>query len=674
MEHRLRALLPVLLVVLLALPSIAALQPAPSTSFLHAGDRYSIRVEWGASAEGSLLRGTIFAAGRQAAWEQHASIQPLVGEEIAALRVESAWVSQTPLGPQLRLELGTVREGGGVLELQFAPDAIVQRSKFHAIFGTNVTHATSLEWSTPFGTHGAASSSGGLSIGDASALDPPREGAYGVFHADSGGAMVGEARLSELFFLERPTRVGVDSDSSAWATPYVGDPGDLPSTGQDTMTWATTAIAFLPEGSTPGAFLRWLATPQTGARPHEGDLSATPIAVIAVADRGINPYHVDFRAPGLVAHPSTYLSGFPAATPALRLTFDADYDAARAADDALWSGVVPGQLYWIPGTKIVGAIGMPEEVASNEPEGRLILDEAGHGTKAASVAAGYAHGTCPRCLLVAIEGHDEAIEWAARQPWIDVITLSWGALGSLPLGSSDVHTSAAHAAGKSVLASAGNGLSGTALVPDRNPSVTRPTSGPSWVLAVGSASEVNQRDESWHGVPVDVVAYTDLQAASGASVGSSEVFTGTSCSTPVAAGLLAALLLEAREILADFDEGTSVGNVASAPQAPLPASGPLVDGVLSLDELERTFTRTARATRAEPSPIDPNTQPPTPASFVSEGYGLVTWESVLEGARVLRGESPMPERSAEETYERAVDFARDALWTQARARAAASHP
>ena len=39
--------------------------------------------------------------------------------------------------------------------------------------------------------------------------------------------------------------------------------------------------------------------------------------VIAVVDTGINPYHVAYRRPEYAVHPSTYIEGFPADTPAL---------------------------------------------------------------------------------------------------------------------------------------------------------------------------------------------------------------------------------------------------------------------------------------------------------------------------------------------------------------------
>src|SRR5688572_20198135 len=82
-------------------------------------------------------------------------------------------------------------------------------------------------------------------------------------------------------------------------------------------------------------------------------------AVVAVVDTGINPYHYQFRddSPRFQQHPSTYIPGFPVNAEALHLTFDAeDYEAAVLADCAEWAKVERGRLYWVPGTRIVGAV------------------------------------------------------------------------------------------------------------------------------------------------------------------------------------------------------------------------------------------------------------------------------------------------------------------------------
>ena len=79
-------------------------------------------------------------------------------------------------------------------------------------------------------------------------------------------------------------------------------------------------------------------------------------------------------------------------------------------------------LYWAPGTKAFmvdfDGSGFDNETGSS------------HGNGSASVSAGTIHGTCPECLVVMIPidggDYEAASNWAMSQPWIDVVTNSWG--------------------------------------------------------------------------------------------------------------------------------------------------------------------------------------------------------------------------------------------------------
>lgn len=215
-----------------------------------------------------------------------------------------------------------------------------------------------------------------------------------------------------------------------------------------------------------------------------------PLAVIAHIDTGINPYHQAFRDDSDLAdeHPCRYLDGYPCTVPALNLTLDApSYEGAVQADRDVWANVTPGQLYWIPGTRIDGAItfgaggtycplvgaphdyipgplvkeapeivagaasdgvdraeeetgeDVPDDVENSTseipdplgdcPEERPILDDFGHGTMTASRAAGDGTSLCPDCRLVSVEGLGPgSVRWVADQGWIDVQTNSWVSL------------------------------------------------------------------------------------------------------------------------------------------------------------------------------------------------------------------------------------------------------
>ena len=168
------------------------------------------------------------------------------------------------------------------------------------------------------------------------------------------------------------------------------------------------------------------ASPTAGASPVPKPRD--PVAVLALNDSGINPYHQAFRDCSARAqcHPSTYIPGYPRSAKPLRLTLDApDWGRAALADCKIWDGVKPGKLYWVPGTRIVGAVafGVPfDSEVCNEP---LILDVHGHGTMTASRAAGAGHGACPECSIVSVQMNFsdiatsgkvaiDALEWQAR--------------------------------------------------------------------------------------------------------------------------------------------------------------------------------------------------------------------------------------------------------------------
>ncbi|MGH2692954.1 MAG: hypothetical protein ACRDHM_10710, partial [Actinomycetota bacterium] len=150
--------------------------------------------------------------------------------------------------------------------------------------------------------------------------------------------------------------------------------------------------------------------------------------VVAIIGEGTNPYHGDFSEPEQVAHPSTYLPGYPEDAVPLNLSLDApDYAAAVEADTGTWEGYERVKLHYVPGTNIVGMITFGDGNA---------LDEGGHGTGTSSLATGNVHGMAPNADVVMVNGDlFAAIEWVAAQPWIDVMSISFGGfLGTCTLG------------------------------------------------------------------------------------------------------------------------------------------------------------------------------------------------------------------------------------------------
>jgi hypothetical protein len=421
------------------------------------------------------------------------------------------------------------------------------------------------------------------------------------------------------------------------------------------------------------------------------------MTVVAHIDTGVNPYNKNFRdrSPLAYRHPSTYIAGFPKDAQALKLHLDMPYDKAVEADADLWKTVKRGSLYWIPGTKIIGAISFgaggtscPETVmlpvVSGQFQGdcseHVILDDAGHGSMTASRSTGLLTSLAPDARLVTIEGLGAtSVRWAADQGWIDVQTNSWLSLVPPPVPSG-VTDAFAEAATKMVtFAASGNG---SAFVAGVAPTPTYLLStAPPGVILVGGHD--NGKMTLWAGAPPHVVA--DAYAGPTAIFNSSTevkpdpIACCTSAASPYAAGGAAALIQEARRILNDRTAGVHDGILAEG--CPTVKQGPLEDGDLTVDELKDVLFHTAEAFPAEgkhdgdihwagdPRPPDyvefgPGANPfcvgctttPVPWSMIPSqadgaayefvGYGAINERSVAAGIDVLAGKTAMPERPA----------------------------
>ena len=449
-----------------------------------------------------------------------------------------------------------------------------------------------------------------------------------------------------------------------------------------------------------------LATPLVanahGGR-HDPPRSIPAMAVVAIVDSGINPYSVEFRDHSKYAykHPSTYIPGFPKNAPALRLHLNLPYDKALKADAAVWASVSPKQLYWIPGTRIIGAISLgaggtlcPTPVkappASAATPGSCtehrILDDVGHGTMTASRVGSEHHSLDPEARIVEVEGLGAAsLNWVTAQPWIDVSSNSWLSLLPQPLGKTglDQTTAAFAAAAKRLLtvAASGNGAAfaeGAAPTPTYALSTAAPG-----VLLVGGHD--NGHVTAWSGAPPHVVAdaYGGWTAISNSTtaVRPDPIACCTSAAAPYVAGAAAEVIQEAREILGATGTGVRGGIVAKGKKG-LVKSGPLADGVLTLSELRTLLMRTAdprpKAGKddglihwmGEPRapdytefgvganpfcalcttlPLQWNQVPAAVDQYAQIGYGAIDEDTVAHAVDVLSGEKPMPTRTTEDS-------------------------
>ena len=345
-----------------------------------------------------------------------------------------------------------------------------------------------------------------------------------------------------------------------------------------------------------------LVTPVPGeAAPRGGRGDAT---VIAVIDSGFTPYHFDFLASKmpqartktrsddlpLSTPPDKWLPGFPKRSAFdtfrsmdLELPTDADDNPTSLynEDKATWDAVEPSNsnlnYYWIPGTKVIGAM----TFGSPTSAGRMHGGPGSHGTGTTSVSVGNLHGTCPECLLVFLQYNDtasaeQAIDWALNQPWIDAVSNSYGFHTAGTTASRDNVYGGANTAlqrtaslrGQTIFWSAGNGYENAYVTP--NQTLLSSQKGPDWIVTV-TATDPNGGTYTGAGKPADVAgigsgypsAYGSTKAGSKGGTG----FSGTSNATPTIAGTYGRALYLARHEMAGDSRVQSRGVIAKGSYA-----------------------------------------------------------------------------------------------------------
>ncbi|MDQ3955605.1 MAG: S8/S53 family peptidase [Actinomycetota bacterium] len=436
-----------------------------------------------------------------------------------------------------------------------------------------------------------------------------------------------------------------------------------------------------------------LAGPDGDPKPGYKD-PGRGIGVVALIDTGINPYSKAFRdnSKNAYKHPSKYLKGYPKKATALRLSLDLPYKKAIKKDAKVWQSVEHAKLYWIPGTRISGAISLgnggtncpmvpvpPANVLSTGCDEHRILDDHGHGTMTASRAAGAPNSLASKARIVMIEGLEaQSVRWAAEQRWIDVQSNSWISLVPPPIPSAV--TDAFSYAADRMLTLAGSG-NGTAYILGGAPTPTYLLStAPPGVVLVGGHD--NGKMTLWSGSPPHVVAdaYAGFAAPSTSTGGMRPhpMACCTSAASPYAAGGGVAIVQQARALLHDRSAGIQGKLVACGDPGKI-NNGPLKDGAFTLGELKDVFFHTAEAHPSkgrddgkihwagDPRPPDETQYGPggnpfcqgcttTPlawkeipeagdATYSFVGYGGINEFSVEHAGKVLAGHKAMPERA-----------------------------
>lgn len=391
------------------------------------------------------------------------------------------------------------------------------------------------------------------------------------------------------------------------------------------------------------------------------------VVVVAVIDFDFSPYHWDFLASKmpqaldkdprndlpLDRPPHTWLRGFPkpgksfASYRPLKLSLEeknpnVPIGALDAKDATEWDKVKPSTLdsvnyYWVPGTKFVGAI----EFGS----GKLHGPTSSHGVGVSSVSVGNLHGTCPECVMVFINIDDgqeaAALRWAMAQPWIDVVSNSYGhGYAKVYNGPGVEESLEATERGQTIFFSAGNGIENAYTV--TNNTYYSSEKGPDWMITVGATSP---GDDNYYGddplspghgsyvgagKPVDVAGigldYPSAYRATTVGETSKSGFSGTSNAAPMVAGLYSRALYRVRTLLETPEMMSAQCCYIAAGKSfkcgPARRKCELRDGKLTANELRKRLLHGAIHTPAGTTTYGGGEIPPVGEDeFLSEGHG-----------------------------------------------------
>lgn len=346
--------------------------------------------------------------------------------------------------------------------------------------------------------------------------------------------------------------------------------------------------------------------------------------------------------------------------------------AARLAPRVGAEVVTPGNrsaplereaLYALAGTRLLG-------ISFAFDETPVLEDVRRHGTGTASLVARDAPDAV--LVMVQVEGKgcafdadtscfiDDSVargmEWAAAQPWIDIISVSIGIPGNKPPVASNepeserylAATRAAAASGKLIVNSAGN---------EPTPSQGDYFNGPPWIIAVGGGNFTQRGSTTQGSVAVDVLANFSEWVATASGPSRYGFASGTSVSAPVVAATLARALTKAN------DEGWGpASEVLEEPRLTPARAGALRDAlnVSALAWGPADFDATGL------SPTDPlatlqSASVPVAAPGVQDGWGFVHAGLADDIAEAMR-DSTAPTDAARTQVMAQYQASREALW------------
>ena len=373
-------------------------------------------------------------------------------------------------------------------------------------------------------------------------------------------------------------------------------------------------------------------------------------SVVAPIDTGINVYHDHFRTNE--TYPDWLLEGL-GVTKTCIPTFEGTWQERYEADkESCWDTITTSDIVYFAGTKIIGT----------SPDGGTdihILDDPsdGHGT----AVTGAVLDANPDAVIFFVEGFStEAVLAAGNQPLVDIVTTSFGAIGSLPVPGIETGTHQTVVVNNKIHTGAADNTP--------SPAVQDATAGPPWSIGIaGYAEEGDDQKETMSGSYPDIAADWTQVLPNHDDVDGYHETSGTSFATPRTAGILSFVLEHLRNEVGDMGSGASSEE----------RSGLLVDGVwpeghpnageaagvtnavvrnaLNLSAWYPSFSTWDPSAGTMPiSPVAPCTQ---------VGWGVVNMSNIQPMIEHLNGTQPMPDRPSDvELCMQVNQEAREAYW------------
>lgn len=375
------------------------------------------------------------------------------------------------------------------------------------------------------------------------------------------------------------------------------------------------------------------------------DMDFRPFSVIAPIDTGINVYHDHFRTNE--TYPQWLLDGL-GVTMVCDITLEGSYQDRLDSDmETCWNQITASDIVYFTGTKIIG--NSPDWSGDEIP----ILDDPsdGHG----SAVTGAVLDANPDAIIFFVEGFStNAVLAAANQPLVDVITTSFGAIGSVPVSGIERATEEAVVNQMKIHTGAADN--------SPSPAVQDATAGPPWSIGIaGYAEGGDDQKEIMSGSYPDISADWTQVLPNHQDIDGYHETSGTSFATPRTAGIISFVLDSLRTEYMDYSSGAS----------PSLRDGFLVNGTdaegnvvqISNSDIREAINLSAWYPELGWDPTS-GTMPISPvAPCTQTGWGLVNLSNIDPIISHLNGSSPLPDRPGDVVTCMAVNQeARENYW------------